>query len=101
MRKFLHLMVSPVGRAIRGLLGTAMIVLGLLLVGGGWGWIVALVGLIPLGGGLLDGVIVAPLFGLPFVGSKLRKEIRQGEEGEKEAKKVEGTDKEGESDSRG
>jgi hypothetical protein len=71
--------VSPIGRAVRGLLGTAMIVVGLLLVRGGLGWIVALVGLIPLGGGLLDGVIVASLFGLPVIGSKLRDRMEQQE----------------------
>jgi hypothetical protein len=46
-----------------------------LAVGGVGGWILAIVGLVPLAAGLFDWCVFAPLFGLPFVGPRLRQAL--------------------------
>jgi hypothetical protein len=50
--------------------------IGLLALGGIWGWILAIVGLVPLLAGLFDRCVFAPLFGLPFVGPSLRQALQ-------------------------
>lgn len=69
MRRFLRLTVTPVGRAVHGLFGTTTIVVGLVRVG-----------LVPLGGRLLDGCVPAPLFGLPATRNEPRDTIEQQEQ---------------------
>jgi hypothetical protein len=56
--------------------GLALILIGLLAVGHIWGWILAIVGLVPLLAGLFDRCVFAPLFGLPFVGPRLRRALQ-------------------------
>jgi hypothetical protein len=75
MTTFFSFIASPAGRAARIVAG-----LGLVVVGLGWlrnisGWMLAIVGLVPLLAGGLDRCVLAPLFGLPFVGSHLRRAI--------------------------
>jgi hypothetical protein len=49
-----------------------LIALGIWVVSGTWGWVLIVVGLVPLAAGLFDFCLFAPLFGLPFVGDQLR-----------------------------
>ncbi|HSR33527.1 MAG TPA: YgaP-like transmembrane domain, partial [Anaerolineae bacterium] len=56
--------------------GLALILIGLLVLKGIGGWILAIVGLVPLAAGLFDRCVFAPLFGLPFVGPRLREALQ-------------------------
>ena len=80
MNAFFGFIASPAGRVIRIIAGVALILIGLLAVGGLWGWILAIVGLVPLLAGLFDRCVFAPLFGLPVVGDRLRQAL-QGKAG--------------------
>lgn len=69
---FAQLMASRLGRGLR-------IVVGLALIGWGWsmwgvtaGYVLIVAGLIPLAAGLLDICLIAPLFGSPLSGEKIR-----------------------------
>ena len=72
MNTLFGFLASPAGRVTRIIAGLALILIGLLALGGIWGWILAIVGLVPLLAGVFDRCIFAPLFGLPFVGPRLR-----------------------------
>jgi hypothetical protein len=78
MEAVFDFVAGPVGRLIRALAGLALILVGLLLVGGTGGWILAVVGLAPLAAGVFDFCIFAPLFSLPFLGPRLRERLEQG-----------------------
>ncbi len=69
---FVSFMVSNAGRIIRMVAGLALIAVGLLLVSGVAGIILAVVGVVPLAAGVADVCIFAPLFGLPFLGKQVR-----------------------------
>jgi hypothetical protein len=75
MNGFFRFMASPIGRITRGVAGLALVLIGLLAVQGLGGWILAIVGLVPLLAGLFDRCVFAPLFGLPFVGPRLRQAL--------------------------
>jgi len=77
MNAFFRFIASPTGRGIRIIAGIALIVIGLGLAQGTVGWILAIVGLVPLGAGVFDKCVFAPLFGLPFAGPSLRKAVEQ------------------------
>jgi hypothetical protein len=68
---FARLMASPVGRGGRIVLGLALIVLGIGIVGGVPGWVIAIAGLLPLTLGIINGCILAPFLKVPFKGSDL------------------------------
>jgi len=68
-------LAGPTGRWVRAVAGIALIVIGLALVQGALGWILTIVGLVPLGAGLFDKCVFAPLFGLPFAGPALRRAL--------------------------
>ncbi len=76
MNGLFRFLASMAGRVTRIVAGLALILIGLLWVQGVVGWILAVVGLVPLAAGLLDVCVFAPLFGLPFVGSKLRDRLK-------------------------
>jgi hypothetical protein len=80
MNAFFSFMASTPGRLTRIIAGLALILIGLLALGGIWGWILAIVGLVPLLAGLFDRCVFAPLFGLPFVGPRLRQALQSTEE---------------------
>lgn len=61
---------STAGRWTRGIVGVALVVLGVVL--GGWWFILAAVGLVVFLAGALDVCLLAPLFGKPFMGRTLR-----------------------------
>lgn len=66
---FAKFMSSAVGRIIRIVAGLALIAVGLLVVQGVFGVVLAIVGLAPLLAGVFNFCIFAPLFGGPFKGS--------------------------------
>ena len=68
---FAHFMASPLGRGLRIVLGLALIVLGIGMVGGVAGWVMAIAGLLPLTLGIINGCILAPFLKVPFKGSDL------------------------------
>ena len=68
---FARLMASPLGRGGRIVLGLALIVLGIGIVGGVTGWVIAIAGLLPLTLGIINGCILAPFLKVPFKGSDL------------------------------
>ena len=70
MNPFVKFMSSTAGRATRVVAGLALIVIGALI--GGAGWILAVVGLVPLLAGVFDVCLFAPLFNAPFAGAKVR-----------------------------
>jgi hypothetical protein len=75
MSGFFDFIAGPAGRLIRAVAGVVLILVGLLVVDGLGGWILAIIGLVPLLAGVLDFCVFAPLFGLPFVGPRLRERV--------------------------
>lgn len=75
MEAVFKFIAGSAGRLIRALAGVALILIGLLVIKGTGGWILAVVGLAPLAAGIFDFCIFAPLFGLPFVGPRLRERL--------------------------
>jgi hypothetical protein len=65
---------NPVGRGVRIVAGIVLVVVGLLVIGGTAGIIVAVIGLVPLLAGIFDVCVFAPLFGLSFYGKRIRGE---------------------------
>jgi hypothetical protein len=65
---------SPAGRIVRIVLGSVLIVVGVSL--GGWWWLLAVVGLLPLAAGIFDICTLAPLFGMPLSGRRFREATR-------------------------
>jgi len=75
MKAFFRFLASSAGRLIRAVAGLILIVVGIAVVGGTVGWILAIVGLVPLAAGVFDRCVFAPLFGLPFAGPRLRETL--------------------------
>ena len=69
---FGQFMASGLGRAVRIIGGAALIVSGLLWIGGTEGYIVAAIGLVPLLAGAFDKCVLSALFGGPFSGPEIR-----------------------------
>ena len=72
MNPFVKFMASTTGRIVRVVAGLALILWGLMGLGGTFGIIVAVVGAVPLLAGIFDFCIFAPLFGAPLSGPKIR-----------------------------
>ena len=72
MNPFIAFMASGAGRVTRIVAGVALILVGLLVIQGTGGIIVAVVGALPLVAGLFDFCVFAPLFGAPLSGPKIR-----------------------------
>jgi hypothetical protein len=72
MNPFIKFMASPTGRVTRIVAGIALVLWGLMGIGGATGIVVAVIGLVPLLAGLFDFCVFAPLFGAPLSGSKIR-----------------------------
>jgi hypothetical protein len=77
MDGFFNFIASSTGRYVRMAAGIVLILIGLFAVGGAGGWILAIIGLVPLGAGALDKCVFAPLFKLPFDGPSLRKALEK------------------------
>jgi type IV secretory pathway VirB2 component (pilin) len=65
-------LASTTGRVVRIVAGLVLIVIGLAWVEGAAGWLLVIIGLVPLSAGLFDWCIIARLFGRPFRGDRLR-----------------------------
>jgi hypothetical protein len=74
MKEFIYFQASSTGRVATMVVGAAIILVGLLAVGGGAGLILAAIGLVPLIPGAIDVCILAPLAGLTMSGSRLRED---------------------------
>jgi len=67
-------MASAVGRVSRIVVGLVLIVVGLTVVKGTGGWVLAVVGLVPLAAGGMNFCILAPFINAPFRGKDLPRE---------------------------
>jgi heme O synthase-like polyprenyltransferase len=72
MNPFVKFMASTTGRITRIAAGVVLIAWGLLGLTGTTGIVVAIVGLVPLVAGLFDFCVLAPLFGAPLSGPRIR-----------------------------
>jgi hypothetical protein len=72
MNPFLKFMASTAGRIVRIVAGIALVAWGMLGLGGTWGIVVTVIGLVPLAAGIFDFCIFAPLFSAPLSGPKIR-----------------------------
>jgi len=72
MNPFIAFMASPAGRITRIVAGIALIAWGLIGLGSTIGYVVAVIGVVPLLAGLFDFCVFAPLFGAPLSGPKIR-----------------------------
>jgi hypothetical protein len=67
---FVTFMRSGAGRGARIVAGAAIIVVGLALVKGAAGIVIAVIGLVPLLAGIFNFCLFAPLFGMDLMGRK-------------------------------
>ena len=72
---FVKFMTSGLGRAARIALGIVILSVGLLVVKGIPGTLMALVALIPIAGGLFDFCLIGFALGYPLQGSAARKKL--------------------------
>ena len=83
MNAFFRFIANPAGRLVRSEAGIILIVVCLAWIHGAGGWILAVIGLVPLAAGVFDWCVFAPLFGLPFVGERLRQAVRNDQASQK------------------
>ena len=69
---FAQFMSSGLGRGLRIVAGIVLMVVGLAVVGGTGGIVLAVIGLVPLLAGIFDVCLLAPLFGAPLKGVDVR-----------------------------
>ena len=69
---FAQFMSSGLGRGLRIVAGIILIAVGLAVVGGIGGIVLAVIGLVPLLAGVFDVCLFAPLFGAPLKGADVR-----------------------------
>jgi len=65
------------GCTTRNVAGVILIGIGLTLLGGTWGYVLAVVGLVPLAAGVFDFCVFAPLARFPFQGRRPREFLRE------------------------
>jgi hypothetical protein len=65
---FAEFMSSPLGRVLRVVFGGLLIYVGLNVVQGVGGTVIALLGIVPIAAGLLNLCLLGPLIGAPFRG---------------------------------
>ena len=70
---FSEFMATPLGRGIRVVAGAVMIYVGLSVLGGVGGTILALAGILPIATGLLNVCLLGPLLGAPLKGGSAPK----------------------------
>lgn len=70
--KVVKFMTSPAGRGLRIVVGIVVMSLGLLVIGGTVGTITALVGIVPIAGGVLDFCIISAVLGYGLSGAGAR-----------------------------
>jgi len=67
---FVRFMRSGAGRLLRIAAGAALVVVGVFVVGGVGGLMIAIVGLVPLSAGIFNFCLFGPLLGLDFMGRR-------------------------------
>jgi len=67
-------MASAAGRLIRIVVGVVLIWIGLTRMGGTGGWVLAIIGLLPIAAGGLNFCLLGPLMSAPFWGKDLPKD---------------------------
>lgn len=77
MNGLVSFLASANGRIARIVAGIVLIVIAW-LVGGTAGWIIGIIGLVPIAAGVFDFCLLAPLMGLPFSGGGIRARKRSG-----------------------
>ena len=77
MKTIFGFLASTAGRITRIVAGLILIGIGLALVRGTLGYVLAVVGLVPLAAGVFDFCVFAPLASYPFQGPRLREAIRE------------------------
>ena len=70
MDALISFLQSPSGRMLRVILGLGVIVVGILFLQGMAGFLVAVIGLIPIFTALSGVCVIGPLFGYTFEGSR-------------------------------
>jgi hypothetical protein len=80
MDEALGFFASNNGRITRIVAGVILLLVGIFVVGGTVGWIIAIIGLVPLAAGVFDFCVIAPLMGKPFMGDALRASLHPAEE---------------------
>lgn len=75
MMPILRFLYSQPGRVARVLIGLVMIIIGASL--GGWWWLLAVVGLLPVATGILDICTLGPLFHRPLSGRRFRESMQR------------------------
>jgi len=68
-------MASAAGRLIRVVVGVALIWIGLTMVKGTGGWVLAIIGLLPIAAGWLNFCLLGPLMSAPFWGKDLPRDV--------------------------
>lgn len=71
--KFAEFMASPIGRGLRVVVGALLVYVGLAVVQGVAGTLIAAAGVVPIATGMLNVCLLGPLLGAPMKGSELRK----------------------------
>jgi hypothetical protein len=75
---FAKFMSSGTGRILRIVAGLALIAVGVFLMQGVWGIVVAVVGAVPFLAGVFDVCVIGALFlGTPFKGDDLRADLQE------------------------
>lgn len=69
---FAQFIASNAGRLLRVAAGVALIALGLFVVNGTAGYIVAAIGLVPIAAGVFDFCLLGPIMGTSFAGRDIR-----------------------------
>jgi hypothetical protein len=77
MNALFGFLASSNGRIVRIVAGIVLVLVGLFVLEGTGGIIVAVIGLVPLGAGVFDVCVFAPLLGMPFAGPALREHLKQ------------------------
>ena len=77
MSGFFVFLSSPLGRLARIIDGATLILIGLFIFQGTLGSVLMIVGVALLLAGVFDFCVLAPLFGLPFRGARLRQSLEQ------------------------
>ncbi len=71
-QRFFGFIASTPGRVARVVAGTALLLIGLLVIEGAVGYVVAVIALVPLLAGLFDVCVISKLTGGPFRGAEIR-----------------------------
>ncbi len=74
---FVTFMTSNRGRMMRVVVGIVLVSIGSFVVKDTLGTVLALIGLVPIAGGVLDFCVAGVMMGYPFSGAKAREQLAQ------------------------